>query len=178
LLDEPTTHLDLQSVEALVGALKQYDGTLVFVSHDLYLIQELASSILYLGRQGARFYPGDLSYFQDRRAAESALNPEPATEGIPALAANRTSRDLDRERKRQEAIGRQERYRERKALEAQLAEVEAQVLRLEKEQRVLIDQVQAVDAAQASMDLRRVTSALEELTARWEQLAEALQAAE
>ncbi|HEY0793481.1 MAG TPA: ABC-F family ATP-binding cassette domain-containing protein [Chthoniobacterales bacterium] len=176
LLDEPTTHLDLQSVEALVGALKQYHGTLVFVSHDLYLIQELATSILYLDRQGARFYPGDLNYFQDRRAADLALSPEPAVQESFSLPANRPSRDLQRERKRQEANARQERSRERKALEAQLAEVEAQVLRLEKEQKGLIDRLQATDAAQASMDLRRVTSALEELTARWEQLAETLHA--
>jgi ATP-binding cassette, subfamily F, member 3 len=78
LMDEPTTHLDIQSVEVLVAALRQYDGTMVFVSHDLYLIQQLATSVLYLDGEGVRFYPGGYEYFQDRLTAERSEAEGPA----------------------------------------------------------------------------------------------------
>ena len=82
----------------------------------------------------------------------------------------------DRGRRRQEAEARQERYRRRKALEEQLARVEGEILELEGRQKLLVDRLQAADAGQAAMELAQVTSSLKQLTAQWDELAEAIQA--
>jgi ATP-binding cassette subfamily F protein 3 len=176
LLDEPTTHLDIQSVDTLVAALRQYDGTMVFVSHDLYLIQQLATSVLYLDGERVRFYPGGYEYFQDRFAAGQSeaegARGKPDTAEIPV---SRGVRATEKERRRQEAEARQERSRRRKALEGQLTRLEAEILELEDRQKALIDRLQAADAGPAAMELAQVTSSLKQLTAQWDELAEAIQ---
>src|ERR1051326_4649584 len=78
LMDEPTTHLDVGSIDALIGALKQYHGTLIFISHDVHFIRAIATSVLHVTASpagtGARltFYPGDYDYYLDKSKATSA----------------------------------------------------------------------------------------------------------
>ncbi len=63
LLDEPTNHLDINAKEMLLEAIKAYEGTLVFVSHDTHFIKNLATRILYLSDEGPEFFEGDYDYF-------------------------------------------------------------------------------------------------------------------
>jgi len=70
LLDEPTTHLDMASVEALLRALKNFEGTLVFISHDVYFIRQLANHILHVKNGRVTWYPGDYDYFLHKKAQE------------------------------------------------------------------------------------------------------------
>ena len=78
LMDEPTTHLDVGSIDALIGALKQYHGTLIFISHDVHFIRAIATSVLHVtadaNRTGGKltFYPGDYDYYLDKSKATSA----------------------------------------------------------------------------------------------------------
>src|SRR5437667_11057485 len=84
LMDEPTTHLDVGSIDALIGALKQYHGTLIFISHDVHFIRAIATSVLHITASPARtaganrtgskltFYPGDYDYYLDKSKAISA----------------------------------------------------------------------------------------------------------
>src|SRR6266436_6315362 len=78
LMDEPTTHLDVGSIDALIGALKQYHGTLIFISHDVHFIRAIATSVLHItagaNRTGGKltFYPGDYDYYLDKSKATSA----------------------------------------------------------------------------------------------------------
>src|SRR5207253_4583193 len=84
LMDEPTTHLDIGSIDALIGALKQYHGTLIFISHDVHFIRAIASSVLHITASPARtaspdrtggrltFYPGNYQYYLDKSKAISA----------------------------------------------------------------------------------------------------------
>src|SRR5215510_2106355 len=78
LMDEPTTHLDVGSIDALIGALKQYHGTLIFISHDVHFIRAIATSVLHvtatMNRTGGKltFYPGDYDYYLDKSKATSA----------------------------------------------------------------------------------------------------------
>src|SRR5438477_10512044 len=77
LMDEPTTHLDVGSIDALIGALKQYHGTLIFISHDVHFIRAIATSVLHItaspGTGGQlTFYPGDYQYYLDKSKATSA----------------------------------------------------------------------------------------------------------
>ncbi len=64
ILDEPTNHLDINSKEMLIEALKKYDGTMIFVSHDTYFIEHLATRILYLSDEEPTFFEGDYNYFK------------------------------------------------------------------------------------------------------------------
>lgn len=67
LMDEPTTHLDLDSVDALISALKEFEGTLCFISHDLYFINELANHIVHVEQGRVTIYPGNYEYFERRK---------------------------------------------------------------------------------------------------------------
>ncbi|WP_028974337.1 ABC-F family ATP-binding cassette domain-containing protein [Spirochaeta cellobiosiphila] len=71
ILDEPTNHLDLTSKDVLLEALKEYEGTLLFVSHDRYFIEKLATSVLELSVNGPRLFPGDYQYYRYRLEAEA-----------------------------------------------------------------------------------------------------------
>jgi len=85
LLDEPTNHLDLDSKDVLLEALEDYGGTLVFVSHDRYFVDRLATRIVDVGGGEARMYPGSYEEFHWRQ-----LHPD-----VPALAPPKAERPAD-----------------------------------------------------------------------------------
>jgi ATPase subunit of ABC transporter with duplicated ATPase domains len=66
VLDEPTNHLDLEAIEALVDALEEYDGTLVFVSHDRWFVSRLATRILEISPKGLNDFPGSYEDYVSR----------------------------------------------------------------------------------------------------------------
>ena len=72
LMDEPTTHLDIASIDALVGALKAYDGTFIFISHDVYFIRALAKNVLHVHSGRLTPYAGDYDYYLDKSKAGDA----------------------------------------------------------------------------------------------------------
>src|SRR6202171_5405301 len=72
LMDEPTTHLDVGSIDALVGALAQYSGTLIFISHDVYFIRAVAKTVLHINAGRLTPYAGDYDYYLDKSRATSA----------------------------------------------------------------------------------------------------------
>ncbi|OGR95974.1 MAG: hypothetical protein A2016_10170 [Elusimicrobia bacterium GWF2_62_30] len=104
LMDEPTTHLDMASVDALIAALKEFEGTLCFISHDIYFINALADSVVHIEQGKTTVYPGNYDYFryrQEQIAKEtSAVKKRP--EAAPVAAP---SQDWE-EKKRQEADSR------------------------------------------------------------------------
>jgi ATP-binding cassette subfamily F protein 3 len=66
LMDEPTTHLDIHTVESLTLALERYAGTLVFISHDVHFIRHLATKVLHVNAGEVTAYAGDYEYFMER----------------------------------------------------------------------------------------------------------------
>src|SRR5580765_6602204 len=72
LMDEPTTHLDMSSIDALLYALDQFEGTLVFISHDVYYIRALADHVVHVNAGHLTHYPGDYQYYLDKTKALSA----------------------------------------------------------------------------------------------------------
>ena len=72
LMDEPTTHLDMASIDALVYALKQFKGTLVFISHDVYFIRALSGHVVHVNAGKLTHYPGGYQYYLDKTKATSA----------------------------------------------------------------------------------------------------------
>ena len=69
LMDEPTTHLDIPSIDALVGALKEYDGTFIFISHDVYFIRALAQNVLHVHSGRLTPYAGNYDYYLEKSKA-------------------------------------------------------------------------------------------------------------
>jgi ATP-binding cassette subfamily F protein 3 len=71
LMDEPTTHLDIQTVESLTLALERYEGTLVFISHDVHFIRRLATKVLHVRRGQVLSYPGGYNYFLEKTGSKT-----------------------------------------------------------------------------------------------------------
>jgi ATP-binding cassette, subfamily F, member 3 len=69
LMDEPTTHLDIHAVESLILALAAYEGTLVFISHDVHFIRKLATKVLHVNAGQVASYPGGYDYFLEKSGA-------------------------------------------------------------------------------------------------------------
>lgn len=120
LMDEPTTHLDMASVDMLIGALKEYDGTFCFISHDVYFIRQLATSIIHVRKGKITEYPGNYDYFLHRMAQqedeEGALfrsEEEIEAEHKPKEKKKKGSGGKkSKEQKRREAEERNARYRD------------------------------------------------------------------
>src|SRR4051812_358637 len=72
LMDEPTTHLDIPSIDALVNALKNYEGTLLFISHDVYFIRTLAQTVLHVHSGRLTPYAGNYDYYLEKSKAANA----------------------------------------------------------------------------------------------------------
>jgi ATP-binding cassette subfamily F protein 3 len=72
LMDEPTTHLDIQSIDSLVSALKNYEGTLIFISHDVHFIKSLAETVLHVHSGRLTPYAGNYDYFLEKSKATDA----------------------------------------------------------------------------------------------------------
>lgn len=82
ILDEPTNHLDINSKDMLIEALKNYDGTMIFVSHDTYFIEHLATRILYLSENEPEFYEGNYNYFRTKLEEKEKVENENTQEEI------------------------------------------------------------------------------------------------
>jgi ATP-binding cassette subfamily F protein 3 len=156
MLDEPTNHLDLDSKDVLLEALEDFGGTLIFVSHDRYFVDRLATKIIEVGHGSIEVYPGTYEQFlwskiERQKSAVPApspsVRPSPATPPKPAAppagapmsakpAAKRPDRSYD-DKKREDAESRKRqratRERERRIsdLEARIAERERTIKDLE-----------------------------------------------
>lgn len=73
ILDEPTNHLDIDSKEMLEQALKHFEGTIIFVSHDRYFINQLANKVFDLNHEGGQIYLGDYQYYIEKTEETAAL---------------------------------------------------------------------------------------------------------
>ena len=171
LMDEPTTHLDMASIDALIRALEPYEGTLIFISHDVYFIRRIARHVLHVNAGQLTPYHGDYQYYLDKSAAVSARAALTAGAVEPAPSPARDATPSPRERKRLEAEARQARARQLKAVAA----LETRIIELEKRQAeltaVLEDPATYGDAGRAVAVNRELMDLVDELArvnAEWE----------
>jgi ATP-binding cassette subfamily F protein 3 len=122
LLDEPTNHLDLDSRERLEEALLDFEGTIVFVSHDRWFVDRIATHVLEVKDREATLWPGSYSELSRRRAAERAVVEAPPP-SAPADAVAKPARRPDRQAERQRAKAR----REVEALEEEVSRLEQRI---------------------------------------------------
>ncbi|MFZ0506435.1 MAG: ATP-binding cassette domain-containing protein [Chthoniobacterales bacterium] len=173
VMDEPTTHLDMRSIEALVFALSQYAGTLAFVSHDVHFIRSIANSVLHVRQGQIKFYPGGYDYFIEKTASDSDQLSSPNGDA-PAPPVQSAPRSQEKERKRLEAEARQQRSQEERALRAKLQQIETRILKLEERQQELVAALQESNAStsEQSLELKRVADELATLMPEWDRLVE------
>jgi ATP-binding cassette, subfamily F, member 3 len=190
LMDEPTTHLDVGSIDALIGALKQYHGTLIFISHDVHFIRAIATSVLHIAA-GAnctgsklKFYPGDYDYYLDKSKATSARialtagGDAPEVNGLAKVKVGKQTGSGSRkqkEQKRLEAESRNAIAKARREKEKRVHELEAKIAVLEGQQKELAAALEdpaaytpAGNAIAINRHLSAVAHDLARLMAEWE----------
>src|SRR3954468_4623074 len=186
LMDEPTTHLDVGSIDALISALQQYHGTLIFISHDVHFIRRIATSVLHINGGRLTPYPGDYDYYLEKSKSGSARaaltagskldNAQPeVTSGNGAAEKSVPGLKEIKERKRREGEKRKERAKGERERTKQLAELEMQIAALEGQQKELTAALEDPAAYEAggnavaiNRDLAAVCDNLERLNAEWE----------
>jgi len=190
LMDEPTTHLDMASIDALVYALSQFEGTLIFISHDVYFIRALGNLVVHVHAGKLTHYAGDYQYYLDKTKATSAraalTSGGLGTDGAanrPA-AAPRSGPDR-KEQKRLEAQERQARSGVRKAAQQKVHHLEKEIQTLEARQTELTAELERPEtyekpghAVHLNRELATVQHRLEVLTPEWEVAASQLAALE
>ncbi len=179
LMDEPTTHLDIMSIDALIAALKTYEGTLYFVSHDVHFIREIAKTVLHVHSGRLTQYAGDYAYYLEKsksgneRAALTAgftdarpKQEEAAKAEKPKAPAKPSTSDI-------------------RKLKADVTKCEQQVADLEAKQAQITAELAdpatytgGVNLPQLNARLRDTINALQTATAAWEQAAQKLSEAE
>ena len=176
LMDEPTTHLDIPSTDALVEALRQFEGTLIFISHDVYFIRELANHVIHVENGSLRHFPGGYQYYVDKTAAEAAAAAQ-AAEAWPVnrAAAEESPAAKMRAQKRLEAEKRQGRARQRRGQEQLVTRLETEIHELEVQEGKLTLELEDPatyqtpgKAASLNREFLGLREQLEALTAEWE----------
>jgi len=172
LMDEPTTHLDMASIDALIHALEHYEGTLIFISHDVYFIRKIARHVLHVNNGLLTHYHGDYQYYLEKSAG---------TVPAPVIAVVEQTRTNRRDQKRAEAEARQARSRERQAQQHAVRELEKEIARLEQLQKEFTAELENPETYQkpgravaVNRELSAVTEDLARVNADWEQAAERL----
>ena len=183
LMDEPTTHLDIPSIDALVSALKAFEGTLVFISHDVYFIRALAQNVLHVHSGRLTPYAGDYDYYLDKskatneRAALTAgfTDARPVQARAAAPAAPAAAQAKSKDQKRQEAEERAARASAAKKLRTEVGKLEQRVSELEAKQNELTAQLEAPETYQEpgkalhlNRELTAIVAQLQEATQEWE----------
>ncbi len=178
LLDEPTNHLDLHSKEILLDALKKYKGTIIFVSHDRYFVDELATRVLEVGNGRVESYFGNYEDFLRSKQAQGDASH--SLQRVEQQAAKATaSVPADKEARIQEHQARKEKQRREQKRLKELAETEARIEGLEDE-LARLEQAMADPALYQDQERWRAVSAdhaalkdrLDDAYAQWESLQE------
>jgi len=167
LLDEPTNHLDLQAKDVLLEALRKFSGTVVFVSHDRYFIDKLATRIFQIESGQLQDYTGnyeDYLWQKERRAAEPEGSSGKVSPGV-SNAGTRGEQETRAKRRNPMAIRNMEKHRDE--LEEQISRCEVEITSLELELGQFKNAEESIRVA-ALIDERRTD--LKEMTERWEKL--------
>ncbi|MET3291716.1 UNVERIFIED_CONTAM: ATP-binding cassette subfamily F protein 3 [Brevibacillus sp. OAP136] len=173
IFDEPTNHLDILSKEVLENALYDYPGTILFVSHDRYFLNKIATRVLELSPEGVTSYLGNYDYFVEKKqelaeiAAEQAAA-NAAKRGASTEPVEKSSYEQDKDAKRRE----RQRQKRLEEIEATIMQCEETIARLESElclPEVYSDHVQA---QQRNDQIQQAKTQIESLYEEWQELSE------
>ena len=166
ILDEPTNHLDIDSKEVLENALIDFDGTLLFVSHDRYFINRVATHVLELSENGSTLYLGDYDYYVDKKD-EMEVN---RTEEVS------TSNQAKEPSPANDYQAQKESQKEARKLMRQIESLEAEIEELETQSQAISEQMLKTNDAEKLMELQaeldKISHRQEEAMLEWEELSE------
>jgi ATP-binding cassette subfamily F protein 3 len=188
LMDEPTTHLDMSSTDALLYALDQFKGTLIFISHDVYFIRALANHVVHVNAGQLTHYPGGYEYYLDKTKAASARAALTSTGGnaLPRAQDRVEKEEQDgwlrtptrKEQKRHEAEQRQARSRRRAEQQQIVTSLEKEIHALESRQTELAAELEKPETYQEpglpgkiNREMVSIQQNLAQLGPRWEEAA-------
>lgn len=166
ILDEPTNHLDIDSKEVLENALIDFDGTLLFVSHDRYFINRVATHVLELSENGSTLYLGDYDYYVEKKATAEMSQTEEASTSNQAKEASPVN-DYQAQKESQKEV---------RKLMRQIESLEAEIEELESQSQAISEQMLETNDADKLMELQaeldKISHRQEEATLEWEELSD------
>ena len=166
ILDEPTNHLDIDSKEVLENALIDFDGTLLFVSHDRYFINRVATHVLELSEKGSTLYLGDYDYYVEKKAKVEMIQTEEASTSNQAKEASPVN-DYQAQKESQ---------KEARKLMRQIENLEAEIEELESQSQAISEKMLETNDAGKLMELQaeldKISHRQEEAMLEWEELSE------
>ena len=166
ILDEPTNHLDIDSKEVLENALIDFDGTLLFVSHDRYFINRVATHVLELSENGSTFYLGDYDYYVEKKA-ELASTQEVELGAIKQEKESSSLNDYQAQKETQKEL---------RKLMKQIENLETEIEELETQAQAISEQMltsnDADELMQLQAELDKISQRQEEAMQEWEELSE------
>ena len=166
ILDEPTNHLDIDSKEVLENALIDFDGTLLFVSHDRYFINRVATHVLELSENGSTLYLGDYDYYVEKKAEVEVSQAE-------ELSTDNQDKELSLVNDYQ---AQKESQKEARKLMRQIESLEAEIEELETQAQAISEQMLETNDAEKLMGLQaeldKINHRQEEAMLEWEELSE------
>jgi len=177
LLDEPTNHLDMRAKDVLLTALQEYTGTVVFVSHDRYFIDKLATRIFEVEDGRVHVYPGNYEDYLWRKSGGpaqvgQALSPGNIQESEP-VASTATVAPPEPPAKRLNPIKLRQMEERQSAIEHEISRLESEILELE---TALSNFVSVEETARQSVLLDQRRAGLQSLMKEWEEVAQTLEA--
>src|SRR5580765_1956165 len=186
LLDEPTNHLDLRAKDVLLDSLQKFTGTVVFVSHDRYFIDKLATRVFEIGDGKVEIYPGNYEDYLLRKEGKAGATADGSllSSVAPVVAANAVSSNQNDPPKAAEPDARQKRLNpiKLKQMKERLQEVEEEIARLEAAIALAETSLQSfvgVEETQRQTDLlNRSRLDMERVMNQWEELAQVLESTE
>ena len=187
LMDEPTTHLDLASVDALIEALEPYEGTLIFISHDVHFIRVLANHVVRVENGRLRHFTGGYQYYLDKTAQSARAALTSSSGGASAASPHHSGRRVtppsdprpvstDRKaQKRIEAELRQARSRKKREIQQRMAALEKEIAELEAREKELTVELEKPEtytaggrAVEVNRQLMEIHNQLGGANAEWE----------
>ncbi|AVO01717.1 ribosomal protection-like ABC-F family protein [Staphylococcus simulans] len=170
ILDEPTNHLDIDSKEMLEQALQDFEGTLIFVSHDRYFINQLANKVFDMQPDGGTVYAGNYQYYLDKTEEKAAIAAKNEAQQAAQISTEENTNSYENQKAQR---------RELRQLERQIENCEAEIEKFE-------EQIETIDhkltqpevfndpekAAQLAEEKDTIEHQLEQVMETWEELQE------
>ena len=175
ILDEPTNHLDIQSREILEDAINDYEGTVFYVSHDRYFINQTATRILDLSPDGIVNYKGNYTYYLEQKEAGNIAADSESVSGDSHTAdtpAASTSSKEDWKKSREEAARQRKRANELKKTEAEISRLEEENEKIKEEMNEPEISSNVSRLMELSSQYEKNETALLDLYDQWEALSE------
>ncbi|PTJ22054.1 ABC-F family ATP-binding cassette domain-containing protein [Staphylococcus simulans] len=170
ILDEPTNHLDIDSKEMLEQALQDFEGTLIFVSHDRYFINQLANKVFDMQPDGGTVYAGNYQYYLDKTEEKAAIAAKNEAQQAAQISTEENTNSYENQKAQR---------RELRQLERQIENCEAEIEKFEQQIETIDHQLTQPEvfndpekAAQLAEEKDTIEHQLEQVMEKWEELQE------